>query len=71
MRKKMQWNWEMLDPQTARAQVIGGWIVNHNFTKNKVQCESMVFIADRDHEWIIVAPLVEAQAKPVKASEGY
>lgn len=73
MRKKMEWNWEMLDEQTARAKVIGGWVLNHNFSKDlkgkcEAQCESMIFIADRDHEWTIVQPVVESKSAASKVS---
>ncbi len=63
MRKKFEFEWERIDFQeeeniyyfaTYRAKVIGGWIVRtFDVTyKTKSSSESMVFIADRDHEWI-------------------
>ena len=50
MRKKFHFEWEELDEETERAKVIGGWIVFHNFSDG----ESMVFVADIDHEWQII-----------------
>ena len=66
MRKKIEWQWESLDEATWRAKVIGGWVVLHVKTfaisgKNSAvnQSESMQFVADRDHEWHIQAPIQE------------
>ena len=59
MRMKLQWKWERLDNNTIRAKVIGGWILCHYSTRMIKQnleetSESMSFIPDRDHEWIIL-----------------
>lgn len=71
MRKKMEWQWEMIEElndgmlQTYRAKVIGGWVLK-SITQNlkvKLMTESMVFIADRDHEWTIVQPLKAEEPK--------
>lgn len=65
MRKKFDFEWEKLDASTKRAKVISGWIVLHETqiisTKGLIAAtESMVFILDRDHEWMIPAiPLKE------------
>lgn len=57
MRKHIEWEWEQLDIYTRRAKVIGGWIVNSNFTDEETYAaESLVFIPDRDHEWTIKQP---------------
>jgi hypothetical protein len=65
MLKKIAWEWEILDnindgtgssTTTARAKVIGGWIINHSFQKKATMSESMTFVPDRDHEWTIVKP---------------
>lgn len=79
MRKKIEWQWEQIDASSYRAKVIGGWILLHtNHTtitdgkkRDMVQTESMVFIADRDHEWHILPPIAEREAlKPtVKADD--
>lgn len=66
MRKKIEWLWEQLDEATWRSKVIGGWLVLHVKTFAFVggkgnamsQSESMQFVADRDHEWHILLPLV-------------
>ena len=57
MRKQFDWKWEELDEYTFRAKVIGGWLVHCACSKNK--SESLVFVADRDHEWHILPPKVE------------
>ena len=61
MRKRIEWQWEVLDSTTARAKVIGGWIINHfnSFSDGKKTeiSEAMVFVPDRDHEWTIIAPI--------------
>lgn len=68
MRKKIEWQWELLSQDDGfgcvsswRAKVIGGWIFKSTWWLNKGKegngiSESMVFIADRDHEWEIVKP---------------
>jgi hypothetical protein len=65
MRKKIEWQWEKLDGNTLRAKVIGGWIVrciggllktevtSVKDAKSLPMSESMVFVPDRDHEWVI------------------
>lgn len=69
MRKKIEWNFEKLDEFTKRAKIIGGWIVHHGIQTNKGPVsESMVFIADRDHEWTIVQPVYESKPAGVKVS---
>lgn len=68
MRKQIEHKWEKLDDYTQRAKVIGGWLVIRlgitDIQKGKpgkiVFRESMVFIADRDHEWHVLPP-VEAK----------
>ena len=39
---------------TVRAKVFGGWIVHHTWVLNKNEiAESMVFVPDPNHEWVI------------------
>jgi hypothetical protein len=73
MRKKIEWQWEKLDNNTLRAKVIGGWLVNYMVTIDNEKgkdigiSQSMQFVADRDHEWVIAAPFdpsVTSAAKP-------
>jgi len=65
MRKKIEWQWESIqdenNTQTYRAKVIGGWIVMTvvQEARLKLLSNSTIFIADRDHEWTIVAPMKE------------
>ncbi len=52
MRRKFDgFVWEKLDAHTSRAKVIGGWIILHQ-QNNK--SESMIFLNDKDHEFIIL-----------------
>lgn len=59
----MKFVWEEITSlngtQTYRAKVIGGWLVN-NFTcvrepagQPELICESMVFVPDPGHKWIV------------------
>lgn len=72
MRKKIEWQWEKLDEGTYRAKVIGGWLIMHvnqcivNDSKKREMAisESMCFIADRDHEWTVIAPVQNTPVIP-------
>ena len=74
MRKKIEWMWETVDEETSRAKVIGGWIVLHVKTTKAVsksgsnvqQSESMIFVADRDHEWHLIEPISNVINKKIK-----
>lgn len=60
MRKKIEFVWEILDDNTKRAKVIGGWIVHTvNSSKDingkiKNVSGTMVFVPDDNHEWHIM-----------------
>ena len=71
MRKKMQWQWEILDEFTKRAQVIGGWLVEYGSHSNKgAVSNSLAFVPDRDHEWHIMLPIQpEAPKATVQAAD--
>lgn len=57
MQKKIVWDWEILDANTRRVKVIGGWLIESNWAANKSQISvSTVFVADRDHEWHVIPP---------------
>jgi hypothetical protein len=56
MRTTFAWEWEELDGSTIRIRVIGGWLVRHVVESGRGIAESMVFIADKDHEWKIKKP---------------
>lgn len=54
----MKFEWEIIDntgPRIIRrASVIGGWIVrSYTCTNSTYPSESMVFIPDQNHEWVI------------------
>ncbi len=80
MIKKISWAWEKLDENTYRAKVIGGWVLHHTIcdgiaSKPITRSESMIFIADSDHQWQIVAafdpsnPGTKHTQSTVKASD--
>lgn len=77
MIKKIKWEFELIESkehtQSYRAKVIGGWLVMNVIqdTKLKLLSHSTVFIADRDHEWVILpnAPIESSLKQSV--SEGY
>lgn len=65
MIKRMVWEWEMLDESTRRAKVMGGWILQSHLVGSKKTSlsESMVFITDPYHEWMIVPPVIEEKVE--------
>jgi len=77
MQVKLQFNWEPLDECTQRAKVIGGWLILRlgatDFEKGKrVQFrESMVFIADKDHQWSILPPPKDEVAAKSELAKGF
>lgn len=65
MRTRLKWEWEKLGfhsddgicgVETNRAKVIGGWLVRTVAWNqpDKAQSESMVFIPDKEHQWVII-----------------
>jgi hypothetical protein len=61
MRKRIEWEWEILDEFSKRVKVMGGWLVIHGSHTNKGSIsESMCFVPDRDHEWHILPKIKEA-----------
>lgn len=62
MRRKFDgFVWERIseteNSATARAKVIGGWLVHATQSADKKNIStSMQFVSDKDHEWIIVQP---------------
>lgn len=68
MRKKIEWEREPLDEYSWRVKVIGGWLVYTLVTSNKGGASiHSTFVADRDHEWIIVAKMVEKEKPPIQS----
>ena len=56
-RYRLEWEWETLDDNSCRAKVIGGWLVRHwSNDGRRITSDTMVFVADRDHEWSILTP---------------
>lgn len=58
MRKQIEWQWEQLDEVSWRSKVIGGWLLLH-----MSGTESMVFVSDKDHEWIVLPPPVPVESE--------
>lgn len=81
--QRIDWKWEQIDhyspdnisgSTTARAKVIGGWLLRTASWNrmDKCQSESMVFVEDRGHKWKPMPPVIETippEEPPV--SEGY
>lgn len=76
MRTRLEFKWELISHygdedfsgcSTARAQVMGGWLVRVVAwnRKDKCQSESMTFVPDHNHQWCITPPIEETPA-PVK-----
>lgn len=63
MAKKLVWKWEELDCHTKRAKVVGGWLIHALVDDGKKMTSAMVFIQDRDHEWLILPPPIPVEAK--------
>lgn len=72
MQKKIVWNWELVEDKenvmTYRSKVLGGWIIYilTQDSKSKTLSTTSVFLADRDHEWVVIPPYVE---KPKEDAE--
>jgi len=57
----MKFEWENIDRSidrlcptvTNRAKVIGGWIIHIGTVANSFHSQSLVFIPDPNHEWVI------------------
>ena len=50
---KISFAWEVMDPQTLRAQVEGGWLVRFHATTGAV---SMTLVPDPKHQWELDVP---------------
>jgi hypothetical protein len=75
MAKKIEWKWEVIDEGTRRAKVFGGWIVHthrrSDMSKTPVFDQALVFIADRDHEWLPSEPLVDPEVNRANLAKDY
>lgn len=71
MLKHMPWNPETLsciesdlgNTTFSRMKVIGGWLVHHSFCLKENLSESMCFVADVDHQWVITQPTVPVEVE--------
>lgn len=80
MQKKIEFRWEQIEyfgdddlsgMLTSRAKVFGGWIlrtVSWN-RKDKCQSESITFIPDVNHQWVILKPISDAEKPAAKKEE--
>jgi len=50
---KIPFAWEVMDPQTLRAKVEGGWLVRFHSTTGAV---SMTVVPDPKHQWELEVP---------------
>ena len=61
MRKKIEWQWEILDKWNSRVKVMGGWLV-HTIREHRNRIStSMVFVPDSEHGWMITFPQPEVK----------
>jgi hypothetical protein len=75
MRKAFEWKWEQLDVNSARAKVVGGWIVMiiclSYDGKKTGQSSSSVFIEDPHHEWAILQPIVDEKVERANIAKDF
>ncbi len=50
---KIEFSWEVIDAQTLRAKVPGGWLVRFHGSSGDV---SLTVVPDARHEWEVVVP---------------
>ncbi len=65
--QKIVWEWELIDLETYRVKVIGGWLVRSRTNKT----ESMTFLSDRDHQWHPCKPPVEEKLQASKLAADF
>ncbi|HKI97604.1 MAG TPA: hypothetical protein VKB51_03920 [bacterium] len=56
---KIPFYWEVMDAQTLRAKVLGGWLVRFHGSSGDV---SLTIVPDPKHEWEVVVPPEVVQA---------
>jgi hypothetical protein len=75
MPKKIEWKWEHIDEGTRRVKVFGGWLVNTHRRidngKSTVFDQALVFVADRDYEWLPTAPIVDPEINRTNLAKDY
>lgn len=61
MVKKIEWKPEMLDENTYRVKVIGGWMLVTNLHSSKGGGVGIcsLFISDQHYEWQILEPIID------------
>jgi hypothetical protein len=50
---KIEFVWEVMDAQTLRARILGGWLVRFHGSSGDV---SLTVVPDPKHEWEVVVP---------------
>ncbi len=56
---KIEFNWEVMDAQTLRAKIFGGWLVRFHGTTGAV---ALTVVTDPDHAWQVEVPPAVLQA---------
>jgi hypothetical protein len=56
---KIPFYWEVMDAQTLRAKVLGGWLVRFHGSSGDV---ALTVVPDPDHKWEVVVPPEVVQA---------
>lgn len=72
MNKKIVWEWEVIDQNTKRVKVVGGWLLIHQtLNGNKAVSESSVFITDQHWEWKPIEPYVDPVVERANMAKDY
>lgn len=50
---KIPFSWEVIDAQTLRAKVLGGWLVRFHGSTGSV---ALTVVPDAEHQWEVVVP---------------
>jgi hypothetical protein len=63
---KIPFYWEVMDAQTLRAKVLGGWLVRFHGSSGDV---SLTIVPDPEHQWEVVVPQEVVQASRQRLAE--
>ncbi len=55
---KIEFAWEVIDAQTLRAKVLGGWLVRYHSPTGSV---ALTMVPDPKHVWTVVIPTGEVE----------
>jgi len=65
--QKIVFTWEAIDSETSRVKVIGGWMIRSRTNKT----EAIMFLADRDHQWLAIQPPKDEQLPKSKLAADF